>query len=332
MSVVWGRQHGGLPMTVMKITHLEDCYTIVPNSTLTDNLSWEAIGVLTYLLSKPKNWKVSVAHLVNHSKKCGYPSGRDKIRRILTELVEAGYLMRSDSRNETGKFSGIDYTVLPKKLDEIHETLPEMAPSDLKPPAPDLPAPANPAPANPPLQIKESYKKKKIQIDEQNLPDLFEGLEPEQKLREKHQYPSEFEEFFKTYPKTKGSKWQAFTAWKKLSIKEKQNNFKSLEHYKAYLNQQGWQQPMHPSRYLNQKHHLSYQAPEGVLAISDSVLINGKGFDPKTVIDVCVGFFSSRKWKYDQMLGPAPDHPETNIPVNLISQARERLNGQSAKA
>lgn len=48
--------------------------------------SWEAKGLHGYLLSRPDSWKVSVSHLVKH----GQRAGRDKIYRMLAELIEHG--------------------------------------------------------------------------------------------------------------------------------------------------------------------------------------------------------------------------------------------------
>jgi len=78
-------------------------FTIVPNVTLEDaRLSWEAIGMLAYLLSKPDHWKISPAHLVNQRK-----AGRSVVYRILAELEQAGYIERVEIR-EAGQFAGID--------------------------------------------------------------------------------------------------------------------------------------------------------------------------------------------------------------------------------
>lgn len=76
-------------------------YTVISNVPLNDDrLSWEARGLLAWLLSKPDRWKVIAAAIRN----CG-PAGRDKIDRILSELEENGYLVRKQRHGEDGRFT-----------------------------------------------------------------------------------------------------------------------------------------------------------------------------------------------------------------------------------
>ena len=103
-------------MTIRKITGSEGGFCIVPNKTLNDALSWEAIGLLAYLCSKPDNWRVSVTQLANHSHKSVRPSGRDKTYRILKELQDAGYVKRVKSRKKDGKYGQVEYLVSPDKI------------------------------------------------------------------------------------------------------------------------------------------------------------------------------------------------------------------------
>jgi len=83
-------------------------FTIVSNPTITDSrLSWEARGLLVYLLSKPDHWKVNVKHLISES-----PSaGREKVYRILNELEEAGYITQEQTRCKGGEFSEMERIV-----------------------------------------------------------------------------------------------------------------------------------------------------------------------------------------------------------------------------
>lgn len=75
-------------------------FTIINNEILHDEeLSWEAKGVACFLLSKPEDWEISVSALSN------IHGGRDKIRKIFTELINTGYMYKSQNRSKRGKFS-----------------------------------------------------------------------------------------------------------------------------------------------------------------------------------------------------------------------------------
>jgi biotin operon repressor len=64
-----------------------------------DGLSIEAKGTLGYLLSRPPNWHVRIAQVGRK-----LDIGRDKLRRIIRELIEAGYVERVQVRK--GKVFG----------------------------------------------------------------------------------------------------------------------------------------------------------------------------------------------------------------------------------
>jgi len=86
-------------MSIIRVEKNGD-YTILANAPLNDErLSWEARGLLAYLLSKPNNWKVNSRALVGKA-----PAGRAKVQRILRELEEHGYLERRKVRGEHGRF------------------------------------------------------------------------------------------------------------------------------------------------------------------------------------------------------------------------------------
>ena len=69
-------------------------YFMCRRATAQDNrLSFEARGVLVYLLSKPDTWEIQPAELQTAG-----GCGRDRIYRILKELREAGYLVQEQAR------------------------------------------------------------------------------------------------------------------------------------------------------------------------------------------------------------------------------------------
>lgn len=98
-------------MSIVRAERKSQFYTL-PNATIEDDrLSWEARGMLVYLLSKPDHWEVLVRDLINRTKNAlGKRSGRDKVYAILKELRMAGYLCMTRQR-EGGEFTGVDYEV-----------------------------------------------------------------------------------------------------------------------------------------------------------------------------------------------------------------------------
>lgn len=87
-------------------------FSIISNDALHDErLSYGARGILSYLLTLPSNWNVSIAHLVSKSRK----DGRDKVTGLFSELMELGYAERKEVR-EKGRFKGYEYTVYEKPL------------------------------------------------------------------------------------------------------------------------------------------------------------------------------------------------------------------------
>lgn len=70
----------------------EFTYTAISNNLLRDqSISPECIWLVAYLCTNAKGWKIKVSQVANHTK--GY-IGRDKIRRLINEAIEAGYMMR----------------------------------------------------------------------------------------------------------------------------------------------------------------------------------------------------------------------------------------------
>ena len=88
-------------------TKREHSYTVVSNKVYDKNqLSWQAMGLLGYLLTKPDNWEVMVAELVNVTKETAKPTGKEGVYNIIKELKEKGFIsVRKNSDGST------DYTV-----------------------------------------------------------------------------------------------------------------------------------------------------------------------------------------------------------------------------
>lgn len=102
-------------MSIVK-GEFETAYLQLPNTTANDkNLSCEALGVLTYLISKSSNWIVQKKELQSRFK-----CGRDKINRVITELIGCGYIVSTIKRSG-GKFNKADYTVYQEPFSPLTE-------------------------------------------------------------------------------------------------------------------------------------------------------------------------------------------------------------------
>lgn len=96
----------------------ENPYFLMSRQTAQDkNLSYEAQGMLTYLLSQSDSWEIRIDDL--QKKGCK----RDKVYRILKELKDAGYIHREKTRDKNGKFIWGDYIVYEHPFTENPDTV-----------------------------------------------------------------------------------------------------------------------------------------------------------------------------------------------------------------
>lgn len=87
-----------------------DKYTVVPNESARDlSLSFEATGLLCFLLSLPSDWAIHKSWLQKQKINCG----RDKLTRLVAELEDAGYIKREVAQLDSGKLNGFDWYVYP---------------------------------------------------------------------------------------------------------------------------------------------------------------------------------------------------------------------------
>jgi len=65
-------------------------FTIIKNEIVNDkSLTMEAMGLLTFMLSKPNGWEFRQEHLCNH-----FNVGRERMRSVMKTLCDAGYVRR----------------------------------------------------------------------------------------------------------------------------------------------------------------------------------------------------------------------------------------------
>jgi len=84
-------------------------YSVIANGIFRDQrISLKAKGLLGILLSLPQNWNLSIEGLTKITKE-----GRHSITNTITELIENGYIERTQIRDK-GKFVGYTYLVMEK--------------------------------------------------------------------------------------------------------------------------------------------------------------------------------------------------------------------------
>lgn len=139
-------------------------YTLLDNVVFSSNLSFRALGLLSYLLSKPAHWEVSVAQLVNYVKGSQKADGRDAIYATISELVDAGFIVRRQCRANDGKMSKVEYEVFdyPQPVKPLTDK-----------PLPAEPDTAEPLPANP-TQVNTDLQEntEKSEKTEKDIPEI----------------------------------------------------------------------------------------------------------------------------------------------------------------
>lgn len=77
-----------------------DKVAVLQRAALQDaRISFRALGILCYVLSRPPDWRTSSEQLARERKE-----GRDAIRSALRELEACGYLYRYNTRDDKGRF------------------------------------------------------------------------------------------------------------------------------------------------------------------------------------------------------------------------------------
>jgi hypothetical protein len=90
-------------------------YAVIPNSLAQHRgMSFEARGMLLYLLSKPGEWIVQETDLKREAE-----IGTHRVRRIIRELIEIGYLQKARRRKDDGTYMAVEYEVFPKPQPSI---------------------------------------------------------------------------------------------------------------------------------------------------------------------------------------------------------------------
>ena len=107
-------------MAIIKVLKRENPYVQIDKIGVDDsNLSWEATGLLTYLIGRPNNWKINIAHLASVKK-----NKETSTRNALLELRKAKYCHYFEVR-KSGKIVETFYLVfeIPTEYEEIKSNI-----------------------------------------------------------------------------------------------------------------------------------------------------------------------------------------------------------------
>lgn len=229
---------------------IQQSFVTIPNSTIQDaSLSWKARGILAFLLSMPYDWRTYKTSLHQFSEN----DGRDGTIAGFNELINAGYVLEEEDRDETtGHFSGVYYRVRQTPFTENPVTA--------------NPVPEKPLTVNPSLQNKQLTKNTEtntLSPEGSNL-NLFQNQNEKQTPNPLPPSPVpaanaepkensavvEFAEFWEAYGKKTG-KIASEKLWHKLKPDERR---KALDYIPAYHAKQS--DPKYrkdPERYLKNK-------------------------------------------------------------------------------
>lgn len=95
-------------MSIIRTAKRENPFVQIDKYFLDDdpNLTYEAKGILAYVLSKPDSWTIRKTDLIKRSK-----SGKTRVESAMLELMANGYLNWYQSRDENGAFGEWVYEV-----------------------------------------------------------------------------------------------------------------------------------------------------------------------------------------------------------------------------
>lgn len=201
----------------------DDQYTQIPNAWLRDTrLSLGAKGLLAQIMSHSAGWRISQESLARDN-----GVGKDAIRTLITELMEAGYLVRSEKRerNEKGFLGGYTYTTVE----------PELAQPTLAEPTLDYPTLDEPTLDNPPL--KKNILKEQ-QVKEQQIKEIRSSED------------ATFSKFWEIYPRKSGKAAAVNAYAKALKRATAEEIYAGASRYKHDPNRLD-QYTKHPTTWLN---------------------------------------------------------------------------------
>jgi predicted transcriptional regulator len=97
--------------------HKRTDFSVIDNHVFKDKeLTLKAKGLLATILSLPEDWKYSIEGLASLSN-----DGTTSVTSALNELIQRGYIIRSQSNDEYGRFNGYIYDIYEKPQEPCSE-------------------------------------------------------------------------------------------------------------------------------------------------------------------------------------------------------------------
>lgn len=150
-------------MAVFRVEKNEN-YTVMSNHHLKDKeLSLKAKGLLSQMLSLPEDWDYTLTGLAYINKE-----SKDAIRSAVNELEAAGYIVRKQKTDDSGKFSGNEYVIYecPQNEPLLENPMTGNPPSDN--PSSEKPLSENPTQLSTYISSTKESNKKEINIYKSN--------------------------------------------------------------------------------------------------------------------------------------------------------------------
>lgn len=102
-----------------KIIYRGRRFASVPETIINDpNLSAKAKGFAAYIYFRPDDWTFYMTEVMSH-----FRDGKDSIRSAFNELIDAGYLRKTQIKNTNGQFSGTIFEISDTPFTEEGKTV-----------------------------------------------------------------------------------------------------------------------------------------------------------------------------------------------------------------
>jgi hypothetical protein len=105
-------------MSVVRIKKTENYVVLSKQALENPKLSLKAKGLWAYCMGKPDNWEF---HLIQLQKT--FIEGRRAISGAIEELIQQGYCIRIQNKDENGRWTTVDYEIF--ETSQLKESLPE---------------------------------------------------------------------------------------------------------------------------------------------------------------------------------------------------------------